>query len=81
MQLKLVYILLFCLSLFCCQEQKTRMRYYPSKELYNKLELVEINLDTTSLNFKEITLKVYKVYSKNKRPVIEINDDGIQKNL
>lgn len=80
MRLKLVCTLLFCLFLFYCQVQE-ETRYYPSKELYDKSELVEINLDTTSLNFKEIKIKVDKIYLKNKRPLISINDNGIQKRI
>ncbi len=56
---KLFYILLV-ISLYTCKSKVNRLekieQFYPSKELFNEqYGLVEINLETTKLNFKEIT--------------------------
>lgn len=43
--------------------------------------MVDLKLDTTSLNFAELTKLVFKNFKNNKRVVIEIYDGNIEKRI
>ncbi len=82
MQLRLIYGVLFCLIVFCCKRQEQKeIRYYPSQELYDESKLINLDLDTTSLKFMEITSKIDKVLKENKRILIELDDNEIHRRI
>lgn len=81
MQIKFTYFFFFSLALICCKKEQMDIRYYPSKNLYDKSKLVTIDLDTISLNFLKITGEVRQIYKENKTPYIEIIDGGIRKRI
>lgn len=81
MRLIRIYIIIFCLTFFGCQDQEKEIRYYPSKKVYNESELIKINLDTTSFNFKGITDRVYQIHQMNKSILIEIDDYQVSKKI
>ncbi|GAA4891021.1 hypothetical protein GCM10023311_14160 [Flaviramulus aquimarinus] len=81
MRLRLIYLLLFYLTFISCQKQKLDIRYYPSKDLHKKSKIVNLDLDTTNLNFLEITGKVRQIYKENKVPLIEVFDKGTNKRI
>ena len=64
-----------------CNEKTSEIRYYPSKE-YSLDQTVEvIGLDTTELNFREITNKLEQHYNNNTHMIVQFDDGYITKRI
>lgn len=77
------FFLLFFLSVVSCSKQSTETRYYPNQELFETVDLSNvINLETTSLNFKEITDRINSDFDNPKTILaIEFQDDSLKKRV
>lgn len=62
-----------------CKGQETETRYYSSQDLNN--EIIELDLDTTSLDFRDIKTLVTRNILASKSVLIEIEDDHILKKI
>ncbi len=62
-----------------CKGPKTETRYYSSQDLNN--EIIELDLATTSLNFREIKGLVTKTILADKSVLIVLNDGRIVKKI
>lgn len=77
---KALYIstILFILS---CENKTTEIRYYPTDRAFTEESSELIGLDTTELNFREITNKV-RTYNKDYgKLVVEFDDGRIKKRI
>ncbi len=80
------FTLLFIFLLFSCLNTKTKQfkteLYYPSKEFFEKNNMFKINLDSTQLNFKEITNKVINLgYNDSIYPYAQFEKNDTLKNI
>lgn len=70
---KLFYIVL-TISVFCCKKKQSSIneivKYYPSKDFFQTNSLVEVDLDTPKLKFKEITHLVNDIHINDSIPYI-----------
>nr|WP_321228963.1 hypothetical protein [uncultured Psychroserpens sp.] len=74
----LYFIVTFCI-LTGCKSQKNETRYYPFQKLND--EIIELDLDTTSLDFKEIKSLVTRNVLANKSVLVEIKDGHVLKKI
>lgn len=75
---KTVFISLLFLSI-SCKKEITEIRYYPTERLFSDKTSELIGLDTTQLNFKQITNKIGTHYNNYENLVVEFNDENIKK--
>ena len=69
------------LLISACNEKVSEIRYYPSDE-YALTENVEIiDLDTTKLNFREITNKLEHHYNNKTQMIVQFDDGNITKKI
>jgi len=64
-----------------CENKTTEIRYYPSTPDFSTERAVLFGLDTTDLNFRQITNKVASYYGKWEYLTIEFNDGRIKKRI
>ena len=75
---EIIYISIILLIL-SCEKNTSEIRYYPTDRDFSNKHSIVIGLDTTKLNFKQITDKVGgRNYGKL---VLEFNDDKIKKRV
>ena len=65
-----------------CENKTTEIRYYPSDRAFQKDSIQLIGLDTTKLNFRQLTNKSAEFYvDDGKQVVVEFDDDKIKKRV
>ena len=75
----LLAILILILS---CEKKTTEIRYYPSDREFHKDGIELIGLDTTDLNFRQLTNKTADFYlDKGNLIVVEFDDEQIKKRV
>ncbi|MFT5242442.1 MAG: hypothetical protein ACJA1H_000502 [Glaciecola sp.] len=79
MRLNSLYILIIFYILLGCNNQETETKHYPSPNFNN--EIIELDLDTTSLDFREIKGLVTKNILTDKSVLIEIKDGRVLKKI
>jgi len=77
---KIIYISIIFLVL-SCDNKTTETRYYPTDREFSKENSELIGLDTTELNFREITNKVGTYYEDYGKLVVEFDDGAIKKRI
>lgn len=77
---KLTFISIFLLTL-SCRNKTTEIRYYPTDREFSKENSELIGLDTTQLNFKQLTNKIGTYYNDYGKLVVEFNDGNIKKRI
>lgn len=80
--LKSISVILILILLFTsCQENETKIQYYPDDTLYTEKNAEIIRLDTTKLNFKQITDKIGTFYNRFGKLVVEFDDGKVKKRV
>ena len=79
--LKKAFFISTILLILGCANNPTEIRYYPSQTNPLNNKAVLMGLDTTDLNFRQITNKVANYYRKPEYLVIEFNDGRIKKRI
>jgi hypothetical protein len=79
MRLNSLYLLIIFFILIGCESQENETRYYPSQKSND--EIIKLDLDTTSLDFKEIKKLVTKNILIGKSVLVEIKDGPIIKKI
>ncbi|GAA3777742.1 hypothetical protein GCM10022271_07440 [Corallibacter vietnamensis] len=77
-------ITLYLLTVFIilsCQEKTVNIKYYPTNEFSVEEDYLKLDLDTTSLNFKEITNLISENLYDNRKTIIEIQDGSTLKKI
>ncbi|WP_148256148.1 hypothetical protein [Lacinutrix sp. 5H-3-7-4] len=69
------------LLILSCENETTEIQYYPSTPDFSTERAVLFGLDTTDLNFRQITNKVASYYGKWEYLTIEFNDGRIKKRI
>lgn len=64
-----------------CENKITEIRYYPTDREFHLDNVKLIGLDTTKLNFREITDKIEPIYSSSSILVLEFDDGQIKKRV
>lgn len=64
-----------------CENKPTEIRYYPTDRPFSEQNSELIGLDTTQLNFKQITNKVGTYYNNFGKLVVEFDDGKIKKRI
>ena len=77
---KALYISTILLFL-SCKNEPTEIRYYPTDRAFSKKTSKLIGLDTTKLNFRQLTNKVGTYYKDFGKLVVEFNDGRIKKRI
>ncbi|HHC80878.1 MAG TPA: hypothetical protein ENK46_13410 [Flavobacteriia bacterium] len=67
--------------IFSCQEKMIKIQYYPDDTLYTEKNAEIIRLDTTKLNFKQITDKIGTFYNRFGKLVVEFDDGKVKKRV
>jgi len=81
MHLKSILVILILLLFSSCQENKIKIQYYPDDTLYIEKDAEIIRLDTTKLNFKQITDKIGTYYNNFGKLVVEFDDGKLKKRI
>jgi hypothetical protein len=79
MRLNSLYILIVFYILIGCKKQQSETRYYPFQNFND--EIIELDLDTTSLDFREIKGFVTRNILLDKNVLIEVKDGRILKKI
>ena len=77
---KALYISIILLTL-SCENKTTEIRYYPTDRDFSNETSELIRLDTTKLNFRQITNKVGTYYKDFGKLVVEFDDGKIKKRI
>ena len=78
---KLLLLAIIILTLGC-ENKTTEIRYYPSNREFQKDSIELIGLDTTKLNFRQLTNKSAEFYvDDGKQVVVEFGDNKIKKRV
>jgi hypothetical protein len=77
---KALYISTILLFL-SCKNEPTEIRYYPTDRTFSEKTSELIGLDTTKLNFRQLTNKVGTYYKDFGKFVVEFNDGRIKKRI
>ena len=64
-----------------CKNEPTEIRYYPTDRAFFEKTSELIGLDTTKLNFRQLTNKVGTYYKDFGKLVVEFNDGRIKKRI
>ena len=79
--LKKILLISTILLILACNKKTREIRYYPNEE-YNLDENIEIiGLDTTKLNFREITNKLEHHYDNKTHMMVQFDDGNITKKI
>lgn len=68
-------------SILSCENKPTEIRYYPTDRPFNNETSLLIGLDTTKLNFRQLTNKVGTFYKDYGKLVVEFNDQKVKKRI
>lgn len=79
MRLNNLYILIIFYILIGCKSQESETKYYPSQNFND--EIIELDLDTTSLDFREIKGFVTRNIVVDKSVLINIRDGRVLKKI
>jgi len=81
---KEINILILCSLLSCTpkiKKEEPKIIYYPSKDLFTHANTVRVDLDNSSINFKELTNLVDDIHTINGSPYIEFLDNDTLKKI
>jgi hypothetical protein len=79
MRLNSSYVLIIFCIFIGCESQESETRYYPSQNFNN--EIIELDLDTTSFDFREIKGFVTRNILLDKNVLIEVKDGRVLKKI
>lgn len=79
--LKKIVLILALILIFSCQEKIKEIRYYPNNILFSNENTEVIGLDTTKLNFKQITNKIGTFDEGYGKLVVEFDDGNMKKRI
>ncbi len=77
---KITFILIVLLT-FCCKNKTSKIRYYPTNNQFLSEQSEIIGLDTTKLNFRQITNKIVAYKRNSKKLLVEFDDGQIKKRI
>ena len=64
-----------------CNQKTSEIRYYPNEQYLLDESVEIIGLDTTKLNFREITNKLEQHYENNTHMIVQFDDGNITKKI
>ncbi|MBR9913258.1 MAG: hypothetical protein GYB32_00290 [Algicola sp.] len=76
MRLINTYIIAFSFLVIGCKNQNSDIKYYPHKNQYQNKETINLNLQNSSLNFKDINSLVNTNFKNQKRTLITFKDEN-----
>ncbi len=80
--MKKLLLLAIIVLIIGCENKTTEIRYYPSDREFQEDSIELIGLDTTKLNFRQLTNKSAEFYvDDEKQVVVEFDDDKIKKQV
>ncbi|MFD0976776.1 hypothetical protein [Salinimicrobium gaetbulicola] len=80
--MKKLLLLAIVILIIGCENKTTEIRYYPSDREFQKDSIQLIGLDTTKLNFRQLTNKSAEFYvDEGKQVVVEFDDGKIKKRV